>query len=66
MLHRERKEDIENLEQECCIRGYYIYEEIWESTVGEWEPSNSVDWYAIAVVKDDVVVDLLWHDTTWT
>ena len=38
----------------CCIRGYYVYKEVWEAAVGEAlvcerEPENASDRYAVAV-----------------
>ena len=48
-------------EMESCVRGYHIYKDIWTSVIGEdllceREPFNSVDRYAVAVLKDDIVV----------
>ncbi len=44
----------------CCIRGYHIYMEIWEATLGEGlhcEPqaNNTRDQYAVAVCRLAVV-----------
>ena len=49
------------LEMETCVRGFHVYKAIWEATVGEElecgrERGNQVDRYAVAVVKDKVVV----------
>ena len=48
-------------EEDSCIRGYHLYQAIWTAVVGEClvcqrEPLNSSDRYAVAVLKDDVVV----------
>ena len=48
-------------EEDSCIRGYHLYQAIWTAVVGEClvcqrEPLNSSDRYAMAVMKDDVVV----------
>ena len=47
--------------KDCCIRGYHVYREFWEATIGEQlqcvrEGSNLKDRYAVAVIKDDRVV----------
>ena len=52
---------MKNFEKECVIHGYHVYEEIWESTIGKeldcrQEPSNTVDRYAVAVMKSRIVV----------
>lgn len=44
-----------------CIRGYHIYETVWEARIGEIlpcirEPANMVDRYAVSVVKNGTVV----------
>ena len=48
-------------EIECCIRGYHIYQEVWEAAIDEElvcrpERGNAHDWYAVAVMKNDLVV----------
>ena len=48
-------------EEDSCICGYHLYQSIWTAVVGESlvcekEPLNSSDRYAVAVLKDDVVV----------
>ena len=48
-------------EIECCIRGYHVYRDIWEAAVDEElvcrpERSNAHDRYAVAVMKNDLVV----------
>jgi len=48
-------------EIECCIRGYHVYQEIWDAAVDEElicqpERSNAHDRYAVTVLKNDVVV----------
>jgi len=49
-------------EQESCVRGYHIYKEIWDASIGEYllckrEPFNWIDRYNAAVLKNDIVVD---------
>ena len=44
-----------------CVRGYHIYKEEWEATVGEEfkcerEKNNAKDPYAVAVVCENVIV----------
>ena len=51
-------------ECESCIHGYHIYKYIWSSTVGEHltyerETLNSTDSYAVAVLKDNVIISHL-------
>ena len=46
---------------ESCVRGYHIYKDIWDATIGEElqcarESDNSNDRYAVAVRKNDAVV----------
>ena len=48
-------------EIECYIRGYHVYRDIWEAAVDEElvcrpERSNAHDRYAVAVMKNDLVV----------
>ena len=52
---------METIEKECCVRGYHIYKNIWDTSIGEElacqrEPSNGVNRYAVAVIKYDAVV----------
>ena len=52
---------METQEIECCIRGYHVYQDIWEAAVDEElvrrpERSNAHDRYAVAVMKNDLVV----------
>ena len=52
---------METQEIECCIRGYHVYQDIWEAAVDEDlvcrpERSNAHDRYAVAVMKNDLVV----------
>ena len=47
--------------RDCCIRGYHVYQEIWEAAVGEVlvcerEPRDVEDRYAVAVKKDGTVI----------
>ena len=46
---------------ESCVRGYHIYKDIWDATIGEElqcarESNNSNDRYAVAVRKNNAVV----------
>ena len=46
---------------ELCVRGYHIYKDVWEAIVAEQlecvrEPRNVNDRYAVAVVKNEIVV----------
>lgn len=46
---------------DSCVRGYHQYQAIWTSAVGETlpcvrEPTNTIDRYAVAVVRSGVVV----------
>ena len=46
---------------ESYVRGYHIYKDIWDATIGEKlqcarESDNSNDHYAVAVRKNDAVV----------
>ena len=39
--------------EKCCVRGYQVYKNIWDASIGEElacqrEPSNGVDCYAVA------------------
>jgi len=48
-------------ERNCCMRGYHLYQHIWDAVVREHlncerEPRNSNDRYAVAVVEDEIVV----------
>ena len=41
---------------ESCVRGYYLYQELWEAVIGEElqyqrERDNPADSYAVAVRK---------------
>lgn len=52
---------MDTLEIECCIRGYHVYQDIWEAAIDEElvcrpERSNGHDRYAVAVMKNDLVV----------
>ena len=48
-------------EEENCICGYHLYQNIWTTEVGESlickrEPSNSSDRYVAAILKYDIIV----------
>ena len=52
---------VSEFEYKSCIRDYHIYKDIWSSTVGEHlicerEMLNSTDRYAVAVLKDDIII----------
>ena len=45
--------NMDAIEKECCVRGYHVYKNIWDASIGEElacqrEPSNGVDRYAVA------------------
>ena len=53
--------DLEVVEICSYIRGYYVYMDIWDAVVGQelllkWEPDNSEDSHAVAVLDEEVVV----------
>ena len=53
--------DLETCENESCVRGYHVYHNIWDSAINEELPCecevhNAMDHYAIAVIRDEVVV----------
>ena len=53
--------EVATQEIECCVRGYHVYQEVWEAAIDEElicrpERSNAHDRYAVAVMKTDVVV----------
>ena len=57
-------------EQDSCIYGYHIYQNIWitevdEHFVCEREPLNSSNRYVVAVLKDNVVVGHLSGQLSW-
>ena len=46
---------------ESCVCGYHVYKDIWEARVGEElscerEIGNSMDPFAVVVVKNDVTI----------
>ena len=51
---------MEEFEREFCIRGYYVYKDIWDAAVGkellcEREPLNAQDRYAVAVKRGGII-----------
>ena len=53
--------DLEIFEKECCVRGYHEYQAIWDAAIDEELPCehevhNTMDHYAVAVVKDGQIV----------
>ena len=52
---------MESYSVESCVRGYHVYKDVWEASVGEdlscqRESGNSADPFAVAVVKNDMTV----------
>jgi len=52
---------MDEFEWSNCVYGYHVYCAIWNAVIGETldckrEPLNEHDRYAVAVIKDDVVV----------
>ena len=52
---------METFQKESCVRGYHIYRELWDAVVGEElecqrERGNATDMYAVAVIKDSIIV----------
>ena len=48
-------------EKDCCVRGYHVYQRVWDAAIGEnlicrREPINESDGYAVAVTKDGTVI----------
>ena len=46
---------------ECCVRGYHVYKDTWNATIGEElecnpEAGNRADRYAVAVIKAGNIV----------
>ena len=57
---------IEELSGLICVRGYQVYQDVWEEAIGEIlicerEPNtnNSQDRYTVAVKKEGSIVDQL-------
>ena len=55
------KQSMEEFEVPWCIRGYHIYKDIWHAAIGQHlscrrEPDNTSDRYAVAVIKDGIIV----------
>ena len=47
-------------ERDCCVRGYHVYQEVWEAAVDEVlacerQPRNAADRYAVSV-KDGTII----------
>lgn len=52
---------MEEAELACCVRGYHVYKTIWAAALGEVlicrrEPTNSADRYAVAVLKEEMII----------
>jgi len=61
MITRPRPGMVESFEVESVVRGYHIYKDIWSAAVGTTLPCrqesfNPHDSYAVALIKDDLVV----------
>ena len=57
----ETREAVVEFSRELCIRGYHVYQVIWEATIGETlncvrEPQNFHDRYAVAVTRNETVI----------
>lgn len=55
------KQSMEEFEVPWCIRGYHIYKDIWHAAIGQHlscrrEPDNTSDRYAVAVIKDGIII----------
>ena len=55
------KQSMEDFEVPWCIRGYHIYKYIWHAAIGQHlscrrEPDNTSDRYAVAVIKDGIII----------
>ena len=57
------REDVDDVEYKktLCVRGYHVYKQIWNATMGEKlvcaiDPSNSLDCYAVVVEKDRTII----------
>ena len=55
---------MEENEVTCCVRGYHVYKTVWAAAVGEVlicrrEPTNSADRYAVAVLKEETIIEHL-------
>ena len=54
-----------------CVRGYHIYQLIWDASIGEMlrcklsDSRNSHDRYAISVMKDEITVGDLPRELSW-
>lgn len=51
----------ETAERSSCVQGYHVYRAIWDAVIGEdlvceRETTNEHDRYAVAVVKDGVII----------
>ena len=60
---RERKRAIvmDSYEIDYCIRGFHVYNTVWNPVIGEelicrQEPSNTMDPYAVLVIEDSIIV----------
>ena len=61
---------MDSYEQDSCIHGYHIYQNIWTAKVNEHfvcerEPLNSSNRYVVAVLKDNVIVSHLPRQLSW-
>ena len=49
------------MEMPCCVRGFHVYKEVWETAIEEVlmchrEPTNATDRYAVAVTKAATII----------
>ena len=54
-------DESEEYEVMSCVRGYYIYQLIWDASIGEMlrcksDSHNSHDRYVISVMKDELLL----------
>ena len=55
--------------QDRCVCGYHFYHSIWDAAIGEHlecrrEPLNRRDRYAVAVLKDDIIISHIPRDVS--
>ena len=54
-------DELEEYEVMSCVRGYHIYQLIWDASIGEMlrcksDDHNLHDRYSISVMKDEIIV----------
>ena len=60
---------MDSLHWDSVIRGHHVYKEIWTPFVGEvlrveQETHNAQDRFAVAIVKDDIIVSYVPHEVS--